>query len=208
MKGESGEIFEECVVLARKFVGVGEWEVWDMQKGADKFCKQCSSEGQRLVYHDKANRCPKVVLKINVGEARGLLAQQAVAERTARIAASSAQSAAEGDDADGEVVVEREEEQPAHEEVVVELAEVQQQGEVIGGKASKKPRVVAASKVVFVHCCFLDFAIIIHPSGISAGRGGGWSRGFCGASEPEGAGSDGASSGGSPSSSPCSRGHT
>ena len=163
MKGESGEIFEECVVLARKFVGVGEWEVWDMRKGADKFCKQCSSEAQRLVYHDKANRCPNVVLKINVGEARGLLAQQAVAERTARIAASSAQSAAEGDDADGEVVVEREEEQPAHEEVVVELAEVQQQGEVIGGKASKKPRVVAASKVVFVRCCFLDFAIIIHP---------------------------------------------
>ena len=207
MKGESGEIFEECVVLARKFVGVGEWEVWDMRKGADKFCKQCSSEGQRLVYHDKANRCPKVVLKINVGEARGLLAQQAVAERTARIAASSAQSAAEGDDADGEVVVEREEEQPAHEEVVVELAEVQQQGEVIGGKASKKPRVVAASKVVFVRCFWILPSSSI-PSGISAGRGGGWSRGFCGASEPEGAGSDGASSGGSPSSSPCSRGHT
>lgn len=207
MKGESGEIFEECVVLARKFLGVGEWEVWDMRKGADKFCKQCSSEGQRLVYHDKANRCPKVVLKINVGEARGLLAQQAVAERTARIAASSAQSAAEGDDADGEVVVEREEEQPAHEEVVVELAEVQQQGEVIGGKASKKPRVVAASKVVFVRCFWILPSSSI-PSGISAGRGGGWSRGFCGASEPEGAGSDGASSGGSPSSSPCSRGHT
>ena len=207
MKGESGEIFEECVVLARKFVGVGQWEVWDMRKGADKFCKQCSSEGQRLVYHDKANRCPKVVLKINVGEARGLLAQQAVAERTARIAASSAQSAAEGDDADGEVVVEREEEQPAHEEVVVELAEVQQQGEVIGGKASKKPRVVAASKVVFVRCFWILPSSSI-PSGISAGRGGGWSRGFCGASEPEGAGSDGASSGGSPSSSPCSRGHT
>ena len=207
MKGESGEIFEECVVLARKFVGVGEWEVWDMRKGADRFCKQCSSEGQRLVYHDKANRCPKVVLKINVGEARGLLAQQAVAERTARIAASSAQSAAEGDDADGEVVVEREEEQPAHEEVVVELAEVQQQGEVIGGKASKKPRVVAASKVVFVRCFWILPSSSI-PSGISAGRGGGWSRGFCGASEPEGAGSDGASSGGSPSSSPCSRGHT
>lgn len=207
MKGESGEIFEECVVLARKFVGVGQWEVWDMRKGADKFCKQCSSEAQRLVYHDKANRCPKVVLKINVGEARGLLAQQAVAERTARIAASSAQSAAEGDDADGEVVVEREEEQPAHEEVVVELAEVQQQGEVIGGKASKKPRVVAASKVVFVRCFWILPSSSI-PSGISAGRGGGWSRGFCGASEPEGAGSDGASSGGSPSSSPCSRGHT
>lgn len=207
MKGESGEIFEECVVLARKFVGVGQWEVWDMRKGADRFCKQCSSEGQRLVYHDKANRCPKVVLKINVGEARGLLAQQAVAERTARIAASSAQSAAEGDDADGEVVVEREEEQPAHEEVVVELAEVQQQGEVIGGKASKKPRVVAASKVVFVRCFWILPSSSI-PSGISAGRGGGWSRGFCGASEPEGAGSDGASSGGSPSSSPCSRGHT
>lgn len=207
MKGESGEIFEECVVLARKFLGVGEWEVWDMRKGADRFCKQCSSEGQRLVYHDKANRCPKVVLKINVGEARGLLAQQAVAERTARIAASSAQSAAEGDDADGEVVVEREEEQPAHEEVVVELAEVQQQGEVIGGKASKKPRVVAASKVVFVRCFWILPSSSI-PSGISAGRGGGWSRGFCGASEPEGAGSDGASSGGSPSSSPCSRGHT
>lgn len=206
MKGESGEIFEECVVLARKFLGVGEWEVWDMRKGADRFCKQCSSEGQRLVYHDKANRCPKVVLKINVGEARGLLAQQAVAERTARIAASSAQSAAEGDDADGEVVVEREEEQPAHEEVVVELAEVQQQGEVIGGKASKKPRVVAASKVVFVRCFWILPSSSI-PSGISAGRGG-WSRGFCGASEPEGAGSDGASSGGSPSSSPCSRGHT
>ena len=178
-----------------------------MRKGADRFCKQCSSEGQRLVYHDKANRCPKVVLKINVGEARGLLAQQAVAERTARIAASSAQSAAEGDDADGEVVVEREEEQPAHEEVVVELAEVQQQGEVIGGKASKKPRVVAASKVVFVRCFWILPSSSI-PSGISAGRGGGWSRGFCGASEPEGAGSDGASSGGSPSSSPCSRGHT
>ena len=130
----------------------------DMRKGADKFCKQCSSEAQRLVYHDKANRCLKVVSKINVGEVRGL--QQAVAERTARIAASSAQSAAEGDDADGEVV---------------ELAEVQQQGEVIGGKASKKPRVVAASKVVFVRCFWILPSSSI-PSGISAGRGGGWSR--------------------------------
>ena len=75
-----------------------------MRKDAAKFCKQCSSEAQRLVYHE-ARRCPKVVLKINVGEARGLLAQEAVAERTARIAALSAQFATEGKHANGEVVV-------------------------------------------------------------------------------------------------------
>ena len=67
MKGESGEIFEECVVLARKFLGVGEWEVWDMRKGADKFCKQCSSEAQRLVYQRQSQSLPQCCLENQCG---------------------------------------------------------------------------------------------------------------------------------------------
>ena len=31
MNGEDGELFEEGVVLARQYLGIGDWHVWDLR---------------------------------------------------------------------------------------------------------------------------------------------------------------------------------
>ena len=145
MKGEDGsEMFEEGVVLARQFLGKGQWLVWDLRPGSATSCKECSSDAERLVRHERGTRCPKGVAKNSAGHARGLLAQEAVAARTARIAVAAAPDPAEGEELGGEVTIERD---------GIEAAEERQgaahQGEAaIEANASETPRAVVASKVV------------------------------------------------------------
>ena len=109
MKGEDGsEVFEDGVVLARQFLGKGAWLVWDLRVDGERSCPQCSSDSERLVCHERGTRCPKVVLKNIVGQARGLLAQEAVAARTACLASAAAREPVNGEEAGAEVAVEGE----------------------------------------------------------------------------------------------------
>ena len=83
MKGEDGsELFEDGVLMARQYLGVGDWHVWDLRPNAGKNCKQCSSRAERLVSHERGTGCP--------GAARGggeriALARAAIARRDARV---------------------------------------------------------------------------------------------------------------------------
>ena len=142
MKGEDGrEMFEEGVVLARQFLNKGDWLVWDPRPDSAKSCKECSSYAERLVHHEHGTRCPKGVVRNSVGEARGLLAQEAVAERAVRMAVARAPEPASGED--GEV-----EEEEQGDAVHQECAEVEP--EVCN------PRTVLHAKVLFLVCdCFL-----------------------------------------------------
>ena len=107
MKGEDGgEMFEEGVVLARRYLGEGKWKVWDMRKDSAKNCEACSSDAERLVRHERGILCPNAVARNSVGEARGLLAQEAVAARAVRMAVASDPEPANGEDG-GEAAVER-----------------------------------------------------------------------------------------------------
>ena len=88
--------------------------------------------------------------------------------------AATARDAAEGEEADGKMAVERDgAEQEQTKEVVV--VQRKQEEEAIEGKACKKLRVVAGSMVVFLVCdCFLDFACISPPQQWRPdGKGGG-----------------------------------
>lgn len=111
MKGEDGgELFQECVLLARQFLGSGKWEVWDLRPTVTKFCKECSSDAERIVCHDERS-CPKVVRQSSVNQERAVLARKA----RAKIA-----RARQKDDAEeveqGEEAVEEEVEEEAAEE--------------------------------------------------------------------------------------------
>ena len=57
MNGEDGELFEEGVVLARQYLGIGDWHVWDLRPNGGGHCKQCSSSAQRIVRHERGSRC-------------------------------------------------------------------------------------------------------------------------------------------------------
>ena len=78
MKGDGSEVFEDGVVLARQFLGKGEWLVWDLRVDGERSCQQCSSDAERLVCHEHGKRCPKVVLK-NIAGQEGFAAQEALA---------------------------------------------------------------------------------------------------------------------------------
>lgn len=81
MKAEDGrELFEVGVVLARQFVGVGEWQVWDMRLKTAKNCKLCSSRAERIVCHDRGTRCPGAARS----DDRVAIAREAIARRAAR----------------------------------------------------------------------------------------------------------------------------
>ena len=82
MNGEDGDLFEDGVVLARQFLGVGRWEVWDLRPNSAKLCKECSSEAERIVCHESL--CPKAAQNANLGEVR---ARKAIAKRADRNAA-------------------------------------------------------------------------------------------------------------------------
>ena len=148
MKGEDGrEMFEEGVVLARQFLNKGDWLVWDLRPDTAKSCKECSSYAERLVRHEHGTRCPKGVVRNSVGEARGLLAQEAIAERAVRMAIARAPEPASGEDG-GEAAFEQDvEEEEEGEAVHQECAELEP--EVCN------PRTVLHAKVLFLVCdCF------------------------------------------------------
>ena len=93
MKGEDGsELFEECVVLARQYLGVGLWQVWDMRPKPGRNCPLCSSRAERIVRHDRATRCPGAA---RPAQDRVEAARQAIAARAARIRESENDQAIE-----------------------------------------------------------------------------------------------------------------
>ena len=80
MKGEDGsELFEDGVLLARQYLGVGEWHVWDLRPGSAKHCQQCSSVAERIVRHELGRRCPGAGPCLD----RVPLAREAIARRSA-----------------------------------------------------------------------------------------------------------------------------
>ena len=81
MNGEDGELFEEGVVLARQYLGIGDWHVWDLRPNGGGHCKQCSSSAQRIVRHERGSRCPGATR----GDDRVALARDAIARRAARL---------------------------------------------------------------------------------------------------------------------------
>ena len=83
MKGNGGtELFEDGVLMARQYLGVGDWQVWDLRPNAGKNCKQCSSRAERLVSHDRYNLCPGTN---RGGGERIARARDAIAKRDARV---------------------------------------------------------------------------------------------------------------------------
>ena len=84
------DFFVEGVVLARQFLGDGPWHVWDMRVNSARLCKECSSELQRIVCHDRDHRCPKVLRRAAAGR-RGQFVREAIANRAARQAKARAQ---------------------------------------------------------------------------------------------------------------------
>ena len=80
-KGEDGsEQFEVGVVLARQFLGKGEWQVWDLRPDAEKWCHACSSAAERVVRHD--GRCPRTLQQKALREQRAAAARQAIEDRS------------------------------------------------------------------------------------------------------------------------------
>ena len=157
MKGEDGgEMFEEGVVLARRYLGEGKWKVWDMRKDSAKNCEACSSDAERLVRHERGILCPNAVARNSVGEARGLLAQEAVAARAVRMAVASAPEPANGEDG-GEAAVER--------DAVGE--EEEGEGGVEAAQEVCNPRTLVPSKVVFL-VCFVILRVLSLPSATTA----------------------------------------
>ena len=88
MNGEDGDLFEDGVVLARQFLGVGRWEVWDLRPNPAKLCNECSSKAERIVCHESL--CPKAAQNANLGENRAVRAREAIAKRADRNAANKA----------------------------------------------------------------------------------------------------------------------
>ena len=152
MKGEDGsELFQDCVLMARQFLGSGQWEVWDLRPEWTKFCKECSSDAERLVRHE--GRCPKVVRRNNVNEERAALAREARAKRPERRTPGKPKAAQKGARARpkgkaGEVV-EQGEEEAVEEKDAVEEKEVSEEEEVEQEKAarSRKPRPKRSERV-------------------------------------------------------------
>ena len=70
MNGEDGELFEEGVVLARQYLGIGDWHVWDLRPNGGGHCK-----------HERGSRCPGATR----GDDRVALARDAIARRAARL---------------------------------------------------------------------------------------------------------------------------
>ena len=79
LKGVDGnEEFVDGICLARQFVGRGKWFVWDMRpEKSAKSCQACSSDAERIIIHDRGDRCPKNAAKA----ARARLAVRAEGER-------------------------------------------------------------------------------------------------------------------------------
>ena len=76
LKGEDGaEVFVDGVLLARQFLGRGQWHVWDMR---------CSSDAERIMTHARGSRCPKAARKAAVAEVRIALARAATEARALR----------------------------------------------------------------------------------------------------------------------------
>ena len=85
-KGADGQqLFEIGVVLARQYLGEGQWEVWDLRPGCKKWCQACSSAAERLVRHDNGP-CPKALTRRALGVRRSAARRKATAD--ARAAAS------------------------------------------------------------------------------------------------------------------------
>ena len=78
-KGEHGELFEKGVVLARQFLGEGNWEVWDLRPDCDKWCQRCSSKAERLVRHNNGP-CPERTNQRALGERRSAARRKAISE--------------------------------------------------------------------------------------------------------------------------------
>jgi hypothetical protein len=82
MKGEDGnELFEDGVVLARQYLGVGDWQVWDLRPNSARHCPKCSSQAERIVRHERGVRCPGTARS----EGRVAAAREAIAKRAARL---------------------------------------------------------------------------------------------------------------------------
>ena len=89
MKGTHvAEKFVDGVVLARQFLGRGNWNVWDLRVVGVKFCNPCSSDKERIVVHEHGTGCPTVARKAAVAEVRVALAREA-ADARARLAVRS-----------------------------------------------------------------------------------------------------------------------
>lgn len=112
------DFFVEGVVLARQFLGDGPWHVWDMRVNSARLCKECSSQLQRVVCHDRDHRCPNVLNRAATGEARAVRAREAIANRAARQAKARAQDQGAEEEEGGAAAVE--EQVAVEEEVAVE----------------------------------------------------------------------------------------
>jgi hypothetical protein len=135
MKAEDGsELFEEGVLLARQYLGVGDWHVWDLRPNSSKNCKQCSSRAERLVIHDRGTRCPGVT-RGGGGAERIALARDAIARRDARVRdaeiAAVVRRAQELDNEAREADAEEVQEERA-EEVEAEEAEEAEEDQAVG----------------------------------------------------------------------------
>ena len=87
LKGVDGnEEFVDGICLARQFVGRGKWFVWDMRREkSGKSCQACSSDAERIIIHDRGDRCPKNAQKEKVAAVRAEIGRAAKAAR-ARLA--------------------------------------------------------------------------------------------------------------------------
>jgi hypothetical protein len=136
MKGNGGtELFEDCVLMARQYLGVGDWQVWDLRPNAGRNCKQCSSRAERLVSHDRYNLCPGTD---RGGGERIARARDAIAKRDARVRDAQIASVvrraqeldneeAEGEDAEEPEAERHEEEAEGAEEAYDDRAVVEEE---------------------------------------------------------------------------------
>ena len=109
---DGGELFEKGEVLARQFLGEGQWEVWDLRPVCDKWCQSCSSKAERIVRHNNGP-CPLRVSRRALGEQRAAARQRALTEAKERHAAVannlaqldvvSADDSEAADESDGQV---------------------------------------------------------------------------------------------------------